>query len=501
MTSLLERLAETLNRSPVPYVSRNVGFFGGGFDASNRESQLGAMTSTGTIFAIVDRLAESVSEVQWNLYRRTRSGNPEDRRVVTRHAALNLIRRPNPFMRGRELFEISQQHYELTGEAWWVIDAPFGIPAELWPVRPDRMRPVKHPTEFIVGYIYRGPNGEEVPLTRDQVVLTKRPHPLDIYRGAGAVQSILADIDSARFGAEWNRNFFLNGAEPGGLIEVDHEMDDDEFDRLVRRWREQHQGVGNAHRVAVLEVGKWVDRKFSMRDMQFAELRNVSRETIREAFGFPKMMLGATDDINRANALAGERMYARWLVQPRAERWKDTLNNEILPLFGAEGLEFDYVSPLPEDREDRDRERDSKVNAWATLVEAGADPDDAADVVGLPRMRTVRQTASGGQGAGDGGQEDGDTAQARAISEIIQKIYLGVTNNVVTREEAREIINRAGAGLPTDDGGGSQAAAPASPTGGDGGPAPANRRRQRDDDDDLAAAAQAAIQAMFTAGI
>jgi hypothetical protein len=38
-------------------------------------------------------------------------------------------------------------------------------------------------------------------------------------------------------------------------------------------------------------------------------------------------------------------------------------------------------------------------------------------------------------------------AQAREVAEIIQKIYLGVANDVVSRDEARAIINQAGGDL------------------------------------------------------
>ncbi|KKK81335.1 hypothetical protein LCGC14_2814460, partial [marine sediment metagenome] len=60
----------------------------------------------------------------------------------------------------------------------------------------------------------------------DDVVQLKMPNPLDPYRGMGPVQSILADLDSERYSAAWNRNFFINGAEPGGIIEVDRRLDD-----------------------------------------------------------------------------------------------------------------------------------------------------------------------------------------------------------------------------------------------------------------------------------
>jgi phage portal protein BeeE len=222
-------------------------------------------------------------------------------------------------MTGPAFRETAQQHEELVGEQYWVAakHERFDIPLELWPVRPDRMNPVPDPETFLSGYQYSGPAADR-PARLDEVFFLRRPNPLDPYRGWGAVQTILTDLDASRYSREWNRNFFLNGAEPGGILEVDKRLDDDEFDEHRERWAEQHRGVSNAHRVALLENGiKWVDRKYTARDMQFAELATVSDEKVRAAFGFPKPMTGAVDDINRANADAGEVVFARWLIVVR----------------------------------------------------------------------------------------------------------------------------------------------------------------------------------------
>jgi len=225
------------------------------------------------------------------------------------------------------------------------------------------------------------------------------PNPLDPYRGMGPVQAAMVDLDSARYSAEWNRNFFVNSAEPGGIIEVDKRLTDDEFEELTERWREQHQGVAAAHRVAVLEQGKWVDRGFSQRDMQFTQLRNLSRELIREAYGIHGHMIGNSQDVNKANAEAGEISFARWLVKPRCERIKQALNSKLLPMFGVTGdnVEFDHDRVVPEDREADDRERMSKAQAAQTLVAAGYDRADVARTVGLPEMAVAAAAAATAQ--------------------------------------------------------------------------------------------------------
>ncbi|WP_055696497.1 phage portal protein [Streptomyces silaceus] len=391
--SLASAAASAVNRTPIPFApaTGRAGFGSGFVRPAGQEAQMRAMGGSSTLYAIVDRITTTYAGVEWKLYRSATSGRDEDRVEVTSHAALDLWNAPNRHMTGPAFRESAQQHEELTGEQWWVIACHerSSIPLELWPVRPDRMEPVPDPQEFLLGYVYRGPSGERVPLGVDDVISLRRPNPLDPYRGMGVVQTILMDIDATRASAEWNANFFRNSAEPGGVVEVDRRLSDDEFEEFRTRWGEQHRGVSNAHRVGVLENGlKWVDRKYSMRDMQFTELRSVNREIIREAFGFPKPMLGATDDVNRANAEAAAYVFARWLIQPRLERVREMLNTRLLPLYGAtaRGLEFDFVSPVPEDKEAEATILGQRAQAAATLQTAGFSPADVLSTVDLPEM-------------------------------------------------------------------------------------------------------------------
>ena len=380
------------NETPVPYTGRRSGGLANALAATpaGREAELQAMGSDGTLFSIVHRTSNAAAQVNWRLWRKAKSGKEDDRTEVTSHLALDIWDRPNPFYTRQLFVESEQQHVDLTGEGWWVVarnPSMRSIPLELWPVRPDRIAPVPHPTEFISGFVYTAPDGEKVPLELDEVIRLIMPNPWDPYRGLGPVQSKLIDLDSAKYSALWNRNFFLNSATPGGIIEVDKNLDDNEFAKLRDRWREQHRGVSAAHRVAIIEQGmKWVERTYSMRDMQFAELRAVSRDVIREAFGVPKFALGDIDDVNRATAEASKAWFAEQLTIPRLERFKQALNVFFLPMFGktATGLEFDYDDPVPQDAEARDRERTSKAEAAQRYIAAGFTGDSIKEGLDLP---------------------------------------------------------------------------------------------------------------------
>lgn len=397
------------NIAPIPFVGNRTGSLFGSSEGVLGDRAYNAHGSVGTLFAIVHSIGNAFASTEWHLYKKSLARNISRRKEVPDHPFMDVWNLPVPkFYTGRLFRETCQQHLDLVGETIFVLVTVGHLVVEMWPVRPDRMQPVKDPDEFISGWIYQGPDGEDIPLELDQVIQIKYPNPGDPYRGRGPVQAILADVDAAKYSADWNRNFFINGARPGGIIEVDYKMGDDEFNEFVARWRQQHQGVANAHRVAVLENAKWVDTNFSMSDMQFVELRNLPRELIREAFAFPKPMLGTVDDVNRANAEAGKEVMAENITIPRLARWRDIVNAFLLPRF-TNGTNYilDYDDPTPVNHEAADRERTSQATSTAILVKAGFEPAGTLQAMGLPEIDWVG-IPSGATSSGSGGDIEGD---------------------------------------------------------------------------------------------
>jgi HK97 family phage portal protein len=389
--------------SPVPYVGSGNGILSLGTTSADSDptGYMRAYGSSGTVFAIVGMLARQTAKVKWHLYREapqdgrrrytTADRGSDQRTEVIKHLALDVWNKPNPFMSGFQLRELTQTYLDLTGEGYLVVqrDPRANFPIGLWSVRPDRMMPIPSRDEYLAGYAYQGPDGEVVPLQRNDVIMLKYPNPFDPYHGLGPIQAVLVDIDAAKYSANWNRNFFLNSATPGGVIQMDKRLSDEEWTEFTNRWREGHRGMGAAHRVAILEQGAtWVPNAHTIRDMDFAGLRNVSRDVIREAFTMHKAILGTTDDVNRANAQTAQELFETFLVTDRLDRWSDTLNCQFLPLFGptGQGVELDYEDPVTGNREADAAELFNKARAAELLVQAGYDPKDILETVGLPDM-------------------------------------------------------------------------------------------------------------------
>jgi Phage portal protein len=416
---LAPRNAARSSGSPVPMGSGMMSMPGMGSGANPDLQLIRTYKANGTVRANAGLIAESVAAQQWVMFRKgapaqrftTSDQGSDERKQVMVHAALNCLENPasvlvngtwKPVIDRFMLFELSDIWMTQTGKSHWVVDFAEGaskIPLGLWPVRPDRMTPVPDRRNFLAGWIYTSPDGrEQVPLLPTEVIFNRFSDPEDIYGGCGPIQSVLTDIEAADYASQWNRNYFVNSAEPGGIIQLDHEFREGEFDEIVSRWRETHRGVARAHRISVLEAGvTWVPNAHgAVKDMDFANLRSTMRDIIREALGMAKVMTGVSDDVNRANAQTGQEVFASWKVEPRLQRWRNVLNSQFLPLFGATAtdVEFDYVYPRPENREQDALELATKSNAVLTLVTAGCDLHDALSTVGLPDMKAALQVST-----------------------------------------------------------------------------------------------------------
>ena len=398
MRSLLGSL---LNRAPVPFTAQRQPDYGSRawIGRGNATAQMQAMSASATLYTVINRTSTATAKQDWHLHKPapgqmcSYGEGTEDEcgavgvSMVERHPALVTLNKPNPFYTRHELFESGQQHVDLTGEGWLVISRIGTVPAELWVARPDRMAVVTDPSDFLVGYLYCGPDGREQPLRTQDVLSMRMPDPSNPYRGLGPVQTIMSQISGSAMSAEWNANFFRNGARPGGIVKLSRGLTDTQFEKLVERWNWNHKGVANAGRTAFLEDGDWIDPKpMSVADMQFVETSNLNRDTILLAFGASKYDVGVLEDVNRASATAAANDFGERMTVPRLDRWQGMLNNDYLPQFpGTDGWQFVYTSPVRRERAEKRADDLTSAQIFEILCSVPrVDPVWAAQVAGLP---------------------------------------------------------------------------------------------------------------------
>jgi HK97 family phage portal protein len=337
-----------LINEPLPAISRAGYSLNPNSEASTTgDPHINAMSQSGWLFAAVRVIASSLAGVEWTLYRQSRTGEKVE---LTQHPLRSLWSKPSEFYSQPEFMMMAGEHYAHVGEIAWIKIRTGQTVVQLQPVRPDRLRAIPSPTNFQSGWIYEV-GQQKIPLEMSDVIFIKFPSPSNPYRGIGPIGSILHDLGSDREASQWTAQFFKNSAQPSGVIELDHELSDIEFDDLVKRWRSSHQGINNAHKVAVIENGHFVPMGYSLRDLELSNLRRGFRDAIIGSLGIHKALIGATDDVNRANAEASEVMYARWSLVPVLRLIRAGLNDHLASEFGDD-LFFDFTNPIPTSRVD-----------------------------------------------------------------------------------------------------------------------------------------------------
>lgn len=450
------------NKSPVPYSGRgqsggSLGTWIGGGSGVDHETELQQTRGSGALFGVVARLAGPFSRVLWHLHREAPGEKCEEcgeqgqalHVVPAEHPMMRLWSRPNEHFTGMIFRETYAQHLELTGEAYWFVVRLLGVPVELWPLLPHRLTPAKHPQDYLVGWWYTDPDGNKIPLLKDEVVQIRTPDPHDTYRGLSPIGALVPDLQASRMAAEWNAKFFQNSAIPGGIIEYEERLDDHQFMEITDRWRAMHQGSANAHRVGIVEGGKWVASGYTQRDMEFSSLRTMTGDIIREAYGFPKFAQGMVDDVNRATAEASDDFFAKWLILERLDRTRDALNNRVVPMFGtmAAGITYAYKSPVDGDVEAAAKVFFTRVQGVQGLVASGFPGPAALAAAGLPEIEGWTKPEPKAVAPGPARKEAPPASDRVPVRGFLDRLSLGwrdhaIEGQVVTAGEVPPALQR-----------------------------------------------------------
>jgi HK97 family phage portal protein len=303
-------------------------------------AQAEAYTRSPWVYLAVSRIAEAAAMTPLHVYRRT----GEQRIAVERHPLEDLLHHPNPFTSRFELLEQTVGFLELTGNAYWYLAGENGTPAQIWPLRPDRVSIVPDERDYIRGYIY-AVGGVQVPLEAVEVIHFKRWHPLNDYYGLSALQAAALTIQTDRAMAEWNRNTFgRDNGVPAGVVTVPTMTPDADFKRIQAEWRASYGGT--QRKTAFLRAGEvtWQSIAHTHTDLDFLAGRSANRDEILNVFGVPVGLV--SDNATEANAKVAERTFIERTLYPKLVRLAAVITADLLPFWEADAVaEFADIRP------------------------------------------------------------------------------------------------------------------------------------------------------------
>lgn len=308
------------------------------------------------VYACVSLIASRFAALKMNLV--VDYGTYDEVEPVKSHPFLNLMKKPNPFMGRYEFMELFSIFYLLTGNVYvYVASDRFGIPRELWLLPPNKVWPVPHPDQFLVGYLYYPPGSSEpVRMGLNEIIHFKRPSPTSFYIGASPLKAAAYAYDINLYTHVYERSFFKEGARFDFALQTDADLTDDQIARTYAIWIKSHQGVEKAWRPAILSGGlKAVPLNAANKDFEFANLAKWTKDEILGIYKTPEAMLGHGEQVNRSSTDAFEVIFNRNAIEPEGLRFKEGVENNLLNRYPGQSdaarLCLYMESPVPPDRE------------------------------------------------------------------------------------------------------------------------------------------------------
>lgn len=278
------------------------------------------------VFACVRVLSETVASLPLVLYRRLTRGKE---RAVDHPLYALLHDLPNPEMTAFEFRETLMAHLGLWGNAYSEIEFNnAGRVRGLWPLRPDKMKVVRRGGRL--WYIYKLPDGTPVELPFERVMHLRGLGtdgvmgytPIDLAR-----QSVGLALGTEEFGAR----FFGNGAQTGTVWEHPGKLSDEAYDRLKASIEKRHRGLGQAHRIAILEEGMKANQVgIPPENAQFLETRKFQVDEIARWYRMPPHKIGSLEHATFSNIEHQAIEFVTDTIQPWCVRWEQGIKRDLL---------------------------------------------------------------------------------------------------------------------------------------------------------------------------
>lgn len=237
---------------------------------------------------------------------------------VTSHRFLDLINEPNSYTTYEEMIYLLNMGLELDGNSYlYIVRDGLGKPYELHVIPPQYMyigKKSKNSDKIV--YIYND-GYNKYRIQSKNIIHIKFPTYRDMNKGSPPI-SHLAEIYEIHINMNRFENaVFKNMGELSGIFTTEQELSTNEFKRIKKEIETNFYGTKNAGKAPLLTSGlNYTNVSNSPREMSYHEGRKMVRDMIASAYDIHIAML-TSDNVNKANAEAAYKAYARDAILPR----------------------------------------------------------------------------------------------------------------------------------------------------------------------------------------
>jgi HK97 family phage portal protein len=226
-------------------------------------------------------------------------------------------------------------------------------PSELWPIRPDRLKPVPAKDGHGIDHweFQLRSHTRKTIFKPDEIIPFRYFSPMSDWFGMGSLQPAVDAIALDKQMSAWNKDFFQHGTTAEGLISTDKPLTQKEMTDLGVQIKSFL--TGKFRKILILGKNlKWQSISVSPKDAEFLQGRKDARDAMLAALGVPLAKLGFVTDVKYSNYELQNLSFHRDCIIPKLLKIEGVLNKYLVPLFpDSEGLyvEFDKTSLLKED--------------------------------------------------------------------------------------------------------------------------------------------------------
>lgn len=411
-----------------------------------------AYKQNSTIYACMQILAMNFPEPEIWAY-------GEDDTHIQGHKLRQLLKRPNPDMGEAELMQFVITYAALSGNIYlWKQRNKQGDVIALWPFHDGHMSPIPGLTteHGLIAYyvldvgaytevnpfgVTRHDTVVGIPIPKADVIHWKWAiDPEQPYRGMGAVQAAVSDVQIAYEVKNYIYSLLKNDAKPPiviNLVEGD-EFDPERVNRLGAQWVAKYGG-NNRGRPAFLEHGMNVkELGFSLDQLKIDKLQNSPDASICMCFRIHPAVVGAMIGLENSTYSNYEEASKALTLQTLVPLWR-SFASEVYQNLGQErGYEATlYRHALNQVRslqEDKEKEREFYLSAFnggaVTRAEfkerVGLTVDSGDNVYKLPLA--VQMLPAGGTAVVT--LPEKGLGKYRAIEDLNGKVYFTNSTNI-----------------------------------------------------------------------
>jgi SPP1 gp7 family putative phage head morphogenesis protein len=238
---------------------------------------------------------------------------------------------------------------------------------------------------------------------RDEIVYCmEHPRSMSCY-GYARTQAVLDIVKSLHYSTLWNKRFFEETSIPDGIISV---LDTNEtgMENFTSYWETTFKAQPHKIAVANSEV-KWTPISTTQKELEFLETQKWYFNIVVSAFGLTPTEMGITETANRAVSATQAELVKRKNIRPMLQLLEGYINNGILPEFGVEGIQFQFIYDDP-------AEKAARLANWNMELTMGIKTiNEVRDELGLEPMAGGDVSNSQREMIGVQGQQDTQAKQ------------------------------------------------------------------------------------------